>query len=240
MSNIGIYKITSPSGKVYIGQTWNFVERVKDYKSLYSHKQAKLHASFIKYGVEAHNIQMILGVSENITQQMFDSIEQKYMDYYRSNGYELMNIREAGSRGRHSEETKLKMSLSQKGKKRSPETIENIKISKSNPTPETRQKMSEAGKRWWTQERRLARSAAYKGRPKTEKQILAEKHLKRACYGNHHMARSIIQYDLSGNFVKEWSSLREASESGPSLTNLRRCLCGEVNQASGYVWKYKD
>jgi hypothetical protein len=31
---VGIYKITSPSGKVYIGQSINIERRIKEYKNL--------------------------------------------------------------------------------------------------------------------------------------------------------------------------------------------------------------
>jgi hypothetical protein len=45
-----------------------------------------------------------------------DKLEQKWMNYYRNCGADLLNIKEAGSHGKHSEETKAKMSLSNMGK----------------------------------------------------------------------------------------------------------------------------
>ena len=37
-----IYSITSPNGKIYIGQTWNFKKRIKYYKSYSCTNQIKL------------------------------------------------------------------------------------------------------------------------------------------------------------------------------------------------------
>jgi hypothetical protein len=47
---IGIYKITSPSGKIYIGKTKHFEKRIKQYKGLKEKDQRKLFYSFQKYG----------------------------------------------------------------------------------------------------------------------------------------------------------------------------------------------
>lgn len=56
----GIYKIVSPSKKVYIGQSHNILKRFKDYKKLYnSEKQRKLYNSFKKYGVNKHKFTII-------------------------------------------------------------------------------------------------------------------------------------------------------------------------------------
>ena len=55
---IGIYKITSPSGKVYVGQSVNIERRLKEYKILKCKKQVKLYNSFIKYGFENHKIEI--------------------------------------------------------------------------------------------------------------------------------------------------------------------------------------
>ena len=51
----------------------------------------------------------------------------------------------------------------------------------------------------------------------------------------------IEQYDKQGRFIKEWSSLAEASE---ILKISRGTLCsalkGDINSCGGYQWKYKD
>lgn len=53
-------------------------------------------------------------------------------------------------------------------------------------------------------------------------------------------AKSILQYDLQGNLLKEWDSILEASENLKiSQANIRSCCCGQKS-AGGYQWKYKN
>ena len=43
---VGIYKITSPSGKIYIGQSNNLIQRQKDYiKTIHCKGQVRLYNS---------------------------------------------------------------------------------------------------------------------------------------------------------------------------------------------------
>ena len=55
----GIYKITSPSNKEYIGKTLNLTERFKTYNRLYCKGQTKLYNSLIKHGIENHFIEIL-------------------------------------------------------------------------------------------------------------------------------------------------------------------------------------
>lgn len=56
---IGIYKITSPSGKIYIGQSVNIEKRFIQYKCTKAKTQTRLHYSFIKYGVDKHKFEIV-------------------------------------------------------------------------------------------------------------------------------------------------------------------------------------
>ena len=56
---IGIYKITNPTNKIYIGQSTNIGNRFKHYKSLDCKRQSSLYKSFLKHGVENHNFEII-------------------------------------------------------------------------------------------------------------------------------------------------------------------------------------
>ena len=48
----------------------------------------------------------------------------------------------------------------------------------------------------------------------------------------------ILQYDLNGNFIREWPS---ASDVGGEVESLIcRCLKGRRKTAYGYIWKYKE
>ena len=50
----------------------------------------------------------------------------------------------------------------------------------------------------------------------------------------------ILQFSLDGEFIKEFSSIKEASgEIGISKLAIVHCLKGKTKKAGGYKWKYK-
>ena len=57
---IGIYKITNPKGKVYIGQSINIVRRMKSYSKMYCKQQPKIYNSLKKYGWENHEFDVLV------------------------------------------------------------------------------------------------------------------------------------------------------------------------------------
>lgn len=60
MKIIGIYKITSPTNKVYIGQSININRRFKEYLNILKSKgQTKLYHSFNKYKIENHTFEIL-------------------------------------------------------------------------------------------------------------------------------------------------------------------------------------
>jgi len=78
---IGIYKITNPKGKIYIGQSRNIKYRFKQYKRLSCKAQPKLFNSFNKYGVKNHIFEVLeqceiheLNNKERYYQMLFDVI----------------------------------------------------------------------------------------------------------------------------------------------------------------------
>jgi group I intron endonuclease len=127
---IGIYKITSPSGKVYIGQSWDIERRFKQYKKTFGIRQSKLYNSIIKYGIENHIFEIIHEFLNDINQKMLDDYEILYWKEYKDLGIGILNTRDPGKGGKHSEETKKLMSEWQIGKVLSLETKN--KISSSN------------------------------------------------------------------------------------------------------------
>ena len=75
-----IYCLTSPSGKCYIGQSWNVKERWKVYKRIKGIKQqVKLYNALLKYGPD-NFIFDIIDLCE--TQIEMDNKEIFYMDIY--------------------------------------------------------------------------------------------------------------------------------------------------------------
>lgn len=122
MKIIGIYKITSPSNKVYIGQSWHIKKRFTDYKGNYCKGQKKLWASFKKYDRKNHKFEIVHELPSDISQEQLTNYEQFYMDMYRAVNIELMNLKEAGAYGKHTAETKEKIRLTSTGRLHSEET----------------------------------------------------------------------------------------------------------------------
>jgi group I intron endonuclease len=111
---IGIYKITSPSGKIYIGQGVDVLHRFYIYKKLLCKQQTKLYHSFCKYGVENHKFEIIHECNEN----ELNDLEIKYINQFNTFNTDIgLNLLSGGSNGRHNDETKLKISESRIGDK---------------------------------------------------------------------------------------------------------------------------
>lgn len=110
---IGIYKITSPTNKIYIGQSINIEKRKKYYQNAHCKGQKKLYASIIKYGFENHNFEIICECLEN----ELNKLEEYYISYFNSFNTILgMNLDSGGLSKKQSDETKLKRSNSLKGR----------------------------------------------------------------------------------------------------------------------------
>ena len=54
-------------------------------------------------------------------------------------------------------------------------------------------------------------------------------------------AKKVLQLTKSGEFIREWPSLREAErELGIAKSNICSCCNGKLKSAGGYVWKYPE
>ena len=82
MKKSGIYKITSPSNRIYIGQSSDLKERFRRYKHLHRSKLlTKLYRSFLKYGIENHKFEII----EECLPELLNERERYWQDYYNVN-----------------------------------------------------------------------------------------------------------------------------------------------------------
>lgn len=121
---IGIYKIVSPTGKIYIGQTLNIAKRKNNYKNKKCKGQRFLYNSILKYGFENHTFDVI----EECEIQNLNEKERYWQDFY--NVLELgLNLKLTTSEnkvGYLSNETKEKMSNTLKGRIITKEWRENL------------------------------------------------------------------------------------------------------------------
>ena len=167
----GIYKITSPSKKIYIGKSINISYRLKKYKWLQCKSQPKLYNSLIKYGFDKHKFEII----EQCDEKDLNIRERYYIELYQCfNSKYGLNLREGGDGGgRHSEESKLKNKEKHLGKKLTIEQCKAIGLrSKGNTnvrgkkwTEEQKQRLSDMKKGHIVKpETRIKISIAHKGK----------------------------------------------------------------------------
>jgi len=188
----GIYKITSPNGRVYIGQSLNIYKRWADYRCLNNcNEQHKLFNSFLKYGVKNHVFEIICECSS------LKECNEKEIYYGKlfnvTDKHNGLNIRECGgSRGKHSPETKEKLriintgkklpkrqriliSISQLGRKTWNKGLKGVQVAWNKGLPmkdETKEKLRiiNTGKKL-TEEQKNKISISLKGRIKTEEHL---------------------------------------------------------------------
>ena len=189
MKVCGIYKITSPTGRIYIGQSIDIYQRWKRYKQLGCKEQQRLYNSIKKHGFENHTTEIIC----ECERQELNDKEKYYVDLYQSfntkHGLNLMDG--GGSKASVSDETKQKMReasakrnygkgriVSDDTKRKISESHKNIptKIAGWNKglkgvfshTEEYKKMMSEKRKGIvFSDETRLKMSIAKKGKPQT-------------------------------------------------------------------------
>lgn len=163
---------------------------------------------------------------------------------------------------RHSEETKKKMGDIHRGKKLSPEHIE--AIIKANTgrihTEEEKRKRSKSqtGKPILEEHRENKRQAALKRNPETRHRglkmpdhvkealrlggltrVLSEEGRKSISECSKLRGRPVMQYDLEGNFIAEYITVKEASRQVKISPITIRSSCNGIVEEKKFKWKYK-
>jgi group I intron endonuclease len=154
MNKAGIYCLTSPSGKSYVGQAVNLSRRLRAYRAHHCKGQRKIYHALSKYGFDAFKVTVL----ETCDPENLNELEIFWINYLDSitSGY---NLKEGGSRGgRYSEEAKqrisdaltgkkfsaerkARLSLVKIGKKPSEGTKENMRVASRNMATETKNTM---------------------------------------------------------------------------------------------------
>lgn len=56
-----------------------------------------------------------------------------------------------------------------------------------------------------------------------------------------HCSTKVLQYDLQGNLLREWDSIKEAgAKTNTEPGNISACCRGHRRKAGGYMWSYKE
>ncbi len=230
---IGIYKITSPSGRIYIGQSIWIERRWSQYRNGDGAKYStKLKNSFSKYGVVRHAFEVIEECDVNI----LDERELYWGQYYNSITVGLNLTLGKAPRGvlnpfygkKHSDATRAKMS----------------QIKKDRPiSPELRAKLiaGRKGKPAWN-------SGMDRGEAFREKCRLSKLGTKMSDEAKRNMSvaspchKAVRQYTRTGEFIKEWMNITTASQAiNTCPSNISRsCILKGNNVSGGFVWRYSS
>ena len=221
MKICGIYKITSPKGRVYIGQSVDIETRWKQYKFLNCKSQSKIYRSLKKHGVENHTFEII-------EQCDFDDLvcrERYWQDFYDVlNGGLNLRLTECGElKIIMSDETKEKLRIANTGKKRSEETKQKLREMKGEKaswygrkhSDETKEKISKAhiGKivsdetREKQRQNNLGENSVWYGKKHSN---ATKKKMSDSSKGEKNPASKLVLHLETGIF---YSTAKEASES---------------------------
>jgi len=124
---IGIYKITSPTNKIYIGQSIDVEKRWKVYKRLGCVLQKKLYNSLKKYGWDNHIHEIIEKCSKEHLYQRESFWKKYYLEQNHQNWNQVLFCELYDRGGPISEATKKKISEYSLGKKLTQNHKDNIK-----------------------------------------------------------------------------------------------------------------
>ena len=229
MFMIGIYKIISPSNRIYIGQSIKIEDRIKSYKNLKCKEQPKLYKSLLKYGFENHKIEILIECNES----KLNELERHYQEEYDSieNGLNCIYTKTNDRSGKLSEETKLKISLNNTrpflGKKHSEES--RLKMSSSLKGNQSRLGAI------LSEETKKKISDAHNGKTHSEQSKLKMSLVRKGIKRNYSTNRERLVLDLlTGVF---YNSIKEASELlGYNKVTLRNYLAGNRKNITSLIF----
>lgn len=122
-----IYKIISPSNKIYIGQTITSLEKRWKAHLEDAHRNYKNHCKVLNKAIKKYGDKnFIIEIIEECRDEELDNKEIEYIKKYNSQVPNGMNIKLGGSNGNHHENTKKKISDSLKNRLISYETKQKL------------------------------------------------------------------------------------------------------------------
>lgn len=196
MSSYCVYKHTSPSGKVYIGITKQ--NPVRRWRNGFGYKtQVYFYKAILKYGWDNFTHEILFS---NLTEEEACQKEIELIDFYCSNnwrfGYNVKNGGEVG--GTFTVETRAKISTNRKNKCVG---AENHFYGKHH-SAENRERQSEM----------MKGNSFFKGRHHSEEfKKNKSKQMKAKYINGNSRNKVVIQYDLHGNKIESYRSLRFCS-----------------------------
>lgn len=211
-----IYKITSPSGRVYVGKTKRLKIRIWEYRWRSKKRKSIIHDSIKGYGWEAHKLEVIEEVSDELLNEREIFWIKELNTFYLDNE-KGMNMTKGGDGNapswKHNIERRQKQSKAFSGKNNpfyGKTHSEEYKKKKAIEVSEYNKKNGVKVPEW----------GAEKGRLK--------------------MIKPIVAYNSNGEFIKEYASATDAAKDlGINRTSINDVLRGKHTNAGGLIFRYK-
>lgn len=221
----GIYKLTSPSGKEYIGKSIDIEKRMYRYSINQVKTQRYIYNAILKYGWENFKIEILYSTNKKFKNIdiMLNSLEIYFIKKYNTfnNGYNLTTGGEGVSGRIVSEKSKEKYRITHKknyikenhpwfGKKHSDETKKKIGL------------------------KSIGRDCGQKGKIKTQE----EKYLDIL---NQKTRKKVIKTTLDGEYISSYESLRDAErKTGIDKNTIKkRCEGSKPSKKYNFTFKYE-
>lgn len=166
-----IYKLTSPSGKIYIGQTKDFKKRMSQYRQGAAKGQRYLRAAIKKYTWDNFSYEILKELRTHSSEKL-DKWEIYYIQKYKSTDPEIGYNISTGGEGRKGPYSKEGREIHRK-------------VNQQTTKTEKWRKAYEEGIR--------KRSESEEWSSKLRERSKAQR-------------KPVYQYDMKGNFLKEWES----------------------------------
>lgn len=257
--NSGIYMILNLiNGKYYIGYAKNFIERwdrhINDLNNN-NHHNYHLQNAWNLYGEKNFQFDILDECEEEFLCSMEHYWCNLLLPHNKNYGYNIAPTNPF-CKPCMAEETKLRISLANKGKEVKPETRAKISntlmghegaFKKGMHTEESKNKISlgNKGKIRTKEHKEILRIA------RTGKKLSEETRERMRNSHNHHSpseegkkriseAKSvpILQFDLEMNFIRGWKSVTEAKKYYGG--DIPAALKGDQKTSKGFIWKYKE
>ena len=216
-----IYKITClENNKIYVGQTIVKYpkKRISQHKrrlNKNNHHNQYLQNCWNKYGENKFTFEFIEILNDI---DLLNEKEKYYINKFNTLSPNGFNLMEGGYNSLHSEESKRMMSINSSGEKHPlyGKTWEDIHGEER--SIELKENMSKI----------------HRGKK------LSECHLKKLS-DKRHLYKKVLQFNKSGNLIREWEYLTQASNELDLLHSKISLVCsGDRNHCGGFVWRYKD
>jgi hypothetical protein len=238
----GIYKITNPNNRVYIGQSNDIRRRILTYfEPKGGSSQVRLKASFNKHGIDLHNLIIL----EECKESLLNERERYWQEHYSVLGKSGLNCKMTTTldkSGTLSDETKKLIGSKTKGTtKTCQSTMKKVyQYSKDGAFLQEYISLREAERQTGIHSSSIRHSIKKRGFSKSAGGYLWSYDKLQFHFGHvGQIGKPIQQYSLNNKLIQEFDSICTASKQlNINKSGIIRCCKGKQKQCGGFTFKY--